>query len=751
VVMYGILVATRVVFVAFFYPLLGHLGYGLSWKEAAVVGWGGVRGPITLTLTIVVDRQFLALASKNASSDGIPDATFVREAEQVTFMLMGIVFMTMLVNGTTLQALTQLVGVMKRTPVETALLAYVHRRFHRAAHHALEDSLANSHYTQASPPTITNHVTSLQPNGSVNGHVTSKTRAAVTKVIMMSRALKRMQPGQAAAAAARANSNAATQAASVLAKKRRREAHPAIAMLLQSSSRQLRSLVDQQVSQASQRVRSAGSNDGDDERVVVKVDRVNERSTSGEDEGVSRRSTSNSLHSRAIEEAVQQATEHDNSMLVAQLRELFLKSLRAAYWQDIESGVIPKGSVTSKQLLSSVEFALDDAAVGLSEFDHLRLEPLGKDGEYGSHRGVLAALVRWLPKAVSRRLRLDTMALETHRRRVGQACYVASCFVDAHEVARSMLCSYIGDSPDSDVDADLAFRAGFGRVEPTAMPGTGEDDTLAPHDENCCTDGKVCTQGGGIDAAATAAAATRERITDEHIRQTLPQLAQVLDESRVQIRKAKGFLTAVYARFPSMVVATENRKVISLILHHQRAFVMDLFKKGLLDYGEMHKLIVRIREDTNRMARIDVPGKLSDINELRADLFNEEPVSEGGGGGGGSGARESGEVRSEAATSNVSLAGERLDGVGRLASYVDVIVTEDDGRGEQSDERRRGSSNVYLFDEQEVRASESRGRSFALDEEMLVLLTRAPNAEDASKLSMQGFVEEEDQDESDES
>lgn len=39
-----------------FSPLLKRMGYGLTWRNAAVMTWGGLRGAVSLALALLVFR-----------------------------------------------------------------------------------------------------------------------------------------------------------------------------------------------------------------------------------------------------------------------------------------------------------------------------------------------------------------------------------------------------------------------------------------------------------------------------------------------------------------------------------------------------------------------------------------------------------------------------------------------------------------------------------------------------------------------
>ena len=40
-----------------FSPLLKRLGYGMTWKDGAVMTWGGLRGAVSLALALFVSQN----------------------------------------------------------------------------------------------------------------------------------------------------------------------------------------------------------------------------------------------------------------------------------------------------------------------------------------------------------------------------------------------------------------------------------------------------------------------------------------------------------------------------------------------------------------------------------------------------------------------------------------------------------------------------------------------------------------------
>lgn len=52
--LYVYLQVSRIVVVGSLFPLLQYFGYGLTWKEAIILVWSGLRGTVALALALAV-------------------------------------------------------------------------------------------------------------------------------------------------------------------------------------------------------------------------------------------------------------------------------------------------------------------------------------------------------------------------------------------------------------------------------------------------------------------------------------------------------------------------------------------------------------------------------------------------------------------------------------------------------------------------------------------------------------------------
>ncbi|KAK6191718.1 hypothetical protein SNE40_003329 [Patella caerulea] len=79
-----------------FSPILTRIGYGMTWQEGVVLTWGGLRGAVGLTLGLIVlenERLDLNVRAK------------------IFIHISGIVFLTLLLNATTIPFLLKLLGM----------------------------------------------------------------------------------------------------------------------------------------------------------------------------------------------------------------------------------------------------------------------------------------------------------------------------------------------------------------------------------------------------------------------------------------------------------------------------------------------------------------------------------------------------------------------------------------------------------------------------------------------------------------
>ncbi|KAL8433159.1 hypothetical protein Efla_002350 [Eimeria flavescens] len=121
---YAYLNAARIIMIVLFLPILRRTGYGLTWKEAVLLVWGGLRGGIVLALGLRIER------------DGDLDADLTNT---LSFLISGSVFLILLVNGMTFEILYRLLNPYPPKPFRRVYLEAVMRMID---HQYLEDRKA---------------------------------------------------------------------------------------------------------------------------------------------------------------------------------------------------------------------------------------------------------------------------------------------------------------------------------------------------------------------------------------------------------------------------------------------------------------------------------------------------------------------------------------------------------------------------------------------------------------------------------
>jgi len=105
-VVYILVVAIRLIVIVVLYPFLKRSGYGINWRIALVLLWGGLRGAVGLALALVV----VELSEENIYWHGKNHEQYEEKKTRATkdkimMYTCGIVFLTLIINATTTSAL----------------------------------------------------------------------------------------------------------------------------------------------------------------------------------------------------------------------------------------------------------------------------------------------------------------------------------------------------------------------------------------------------------------------------------------------------------------------------------------------------------------------------------------------------------------------------------------------------------------------------------------------------------------------
>ncbi|VVB03854.1 unnamed protein product [Arabis nemorensis] len=141
---------SRVVVVGVLYPLLRRCGYGLDWKEAIILVWSGLRGAVALSLSLSVKQS-----SGNSYISKETGTLFL-------FFTGGIVFLTLIVNGSTTQFVLRLLRMDDLPATKKRILEYTKYEMLNKALKAFQDLGDDEELGPADWPTVEKYISSLK-------------------------------------------------------------------------------------------------------------------------------------------------------------------------------------------------------------------------------------------------------------------------------------------------------------------------------------------------------------------------------------------------------------------------------------------------------------------------------------------------------------------------------------------------------------------------------------------------------------
>ncbi|KAJ9546903.1 hypothetical protein OSB04_019446 [Centaurea solstitialis] len=148
ILLYVLLQVSRIIVVGSLYPFLHYFGYGLDWKEATVLVWSGLRGAVALSLSL------------SQASDTSP---YINRETGFLFVFFtgGIVFLTLIVNGSTTQFVLRMLGMDKLSAAKTRILEYTKYEMMGKALEAFGDFVDDEELGPADWPTVKKYITCL--------------------------------------------------------------------------------------------------------------------------------------------------------------------------------------------------------------------------------------------------------------------------------------------------------------------------------------------------------------------------------------------------------------------------------------------------------------------------------------------------------------------------------------------------------------------------------------------------------------
>ncbi|KAL3830717.1 hypothetical protein ACJIZ3_019519 [Penstemon smallii] len=148
--LYVFVQVSRMATVGILFPFLQYFGYGLDWKEAIILVWSGLRGAVALSLSLSVKRT--SDSTSYISSD--TGTLFV-------FLTGGIVFLTLIVNGSTTQFVLHILKMDKLSAAKRRILIYTKYEMLNKAQEAYGDLGDDEELGPADWPTVLRYIASL--------------------------------------------------------------------------------------------------------------------------------------------------------------------------------------------------------------------------------------------------------------------------------------------------------------------------------------------------------------------------------------------------------------------------------------------------------------------------------------------------------------------------------------------------------------------------------------------------------------
>nr|AFF57539.1 salt overly sensitive 1 [Cochlearia hollandica] len=141
---------SRCVVVGVLYPFLCRVGYGLDWREAIILVWSGLRGAVALSLSLSVKQS-----SGNSFLSTETGTLFI-------FFTGGIVFLTLIVNGSTTQFVLRFLRMDGLPATKKRILEYTKFEMLSKALQAFEDLGDDEELGPADWPTVETYIASLK-------------------------------------------------------------------------------------------------------------------------------------------------------------------------------------------------------------------------------------------------------------------------------------------------------------------------------------------------------------------------------------------------------------------------------------------------------------------------------------------------------------------------------------------------------------------------------------------------------------
>ncbi|KAL3682883.1 hypothetical protein R1sor_000905 [Riccia sorocarpa] len=160
VLLYVAVQLSRFVVVVVLFPGLRYFGYGLDWKEGVILIWAGLRGAVALSLS-------LSVAQVSESESAGYTLISRRTENQFVFFTGGVVFLTLIINGSTTQFLLKALRMDHTSETKALVLEYVRHEMYEKALESFQELGEDEDLGPAEWATVCKYVTVLAHQGEV--------------------------------------------------------------------------------------------------------------------------------------------------------------------------------------------------------------------------------------------------------------------------------------------------------------------------------------------------------------------------------------------------------------------------------------------------------------------------------------------------------------------------------------------------------------------------------------------------------
>ena len=405
-VVYLMAIVIRAGMFVLFFPLLRRLGYGVTWKEAVVMVWGGLRGAVGLALAIVIEHE--------------PKVN-KRDSVLVFFFVSGIAVLTMCVNGTTTKALMKFLGMMVESYPEKQIYKDTRRRLaHEVARnykqwkHSELFSLHNPSVVKKTVAAIDLHFRHLHGedvDADINAEIQKSGDHTKHDIFSALKATPKQVPGT-------------TATTSSVKGEREWNQNAVVPFDVEAPM----------ASAGPEEEHEEAAYDPDSAKFMV--DMVNESNVISHEEC-------------NLDDLIRVFPRPPEGDVVVAVRGIFLSMVRASYWDMVENGSLPEGS-TCTILTNACDFAQDHIQHGIADWKFVEsyLQP---------NKFLQGILDNFLPKATSSGPMASLYntfreSIDSFKRSVTweDTVHLASAFVEAHEKAQKQIVLYLGQDDTAD-------------------------------------------------------------------------------------------------------------------------------------------------------------------------------------------------------------------------------------------------------------------------------------------------------------